>query len=84
MTSLSAPSIYVPGIIKRNFSSQYSTAVYEADKPSDVYRRRKKNANCNVHANAHARARGRMTKGLRVQSHPAVAVDRSREPIRGS
>lgn len=83
MTFLSAPSVSVPGIIKRNFSGQYSTAVYSADKPCDVYRRRKKNANCNIHANAHARARGQMTKGLRV-SHPAVVVDRSREPIRGS
>lgn len=80
MTTLpSVSSIFVLGIIKRNFSGQYSTVVYSVDKPCDVYRRRKKNANCNIHANAHAR----MTKGLRV-SHPAVVVDRSREPIRGS
>lgn len=82
MTIPSAPSVSVPGIIKRNFSAQYSTAVYSTDKPCDVCSQ-KKNDNCNVHANAHARARGRMTKGLRV-SHPAVVVDRSRELIRGS
>lgn len=73
----------VLGIIKQNFSGQYSTAVYSVDKARDVQALKKKNVNCNVHANAHARGRDRMTKGSRT-SHPAEAAGRSREPICGS